>query len=518
MNVSRHHARLIKIEGQYYIEDLNSYNGVKVNGVKIQGKQPVNPGDLITIGDFQLTLQIEAPKVVEVPKPPDYARLVMISPPEPGREFPITGEIITLGRTDENIIIINHPSVSRQHAEIHIKEGKYTIKDLDSANGVRVNGEEYKTKELKFGDVIELGVVKFKFIGPGEIYHFDLDATIQVDAQSVEEYLRKEGINFKPFVILIIVAIVVAGSLYYFLVFAPKNKTPSETQKQLSTPIMNPQATINPEELLSKAKDAINQEKWSEAISYINQILANSPEHTEAQQLLTLANRELEVQPLYERTKSLVKIGDIEGGYQLCKRIPKTSRYYSMPPCNEMEDLYKDYLWNQLNNNLNDREKVKDITAKLETLSLNKSERDKLNELLKQKNEVEGGLLLAMKVKEIQEKNRGGERDDTMGNKRNKTKGKRNNKEDNKEPPKVMVDVNEVYKQAKQYYLKNDFLGCIKKLHEAPLNSQIVALLASCYQQSNQNEKACKLLNTAKKQYPGDNSIIRLIIQYNCRR
>ena len=40
-NVSRRHARLVKQNGAIFIEDLGSYNGIKVNGNKIAGRVAV---------------------------------------------------------------------------------------------------------------------------------------------------------------------------------------------------------------------------------------------------------------------------------------------------------------------------------------------------------------------------------------------------------------------------------------------------------------------------------------------
>ena len=56
-NVSRRHARLWKDSGSLVIEDLGSYNGVRVNGDKIAGPTPVKEGDLIEIGDYDLGIQ-----------------------------------------------------------------------------------------------------------------------------------------------------------------------------------------------------------------------------------------------------------------------------------------------------------------------------------------------------------------------------------------------------------------------------------------------------------------------------
>src|SRR3954466_13502737 len=58
-NVSRRHAKLLKSNGTVFIEDLTSYNGIKVNGDRIAGRAPVNEGDRIQIGDYQLALKLD---------------------------------------------------------------------------------------------------------------------------------------------------------------------------------------------------------------------------------------------------------------------------------------------------------------------------------------------------------------------------------------------------------------------------------------------------------------------------
>src|SRR2546421_9690321 len=58
-NVSRRHAKLVKSNGTVFIEDLTSYNGIKVNGDRIAGRAPVNEGDRVQIGDYQLALKLD---------------------------------------------------------------------------------------------------------------------------------------------------------------------------------------------------------------------------------------------------------------------------------------------------------------------------------------------------------------------------------------------------------------------------------------------------------------------------
>ena len=48
-NVSRRHAKLVKSNGSVFIEDLTSYNGIKVNGDRIAGRAPVNEGDRVMV-------------------------------------------------------------------------------------------------------------------------------------------------------------------------------------------------------------------------------------------------------------------------------------------------------------------------------------------------------------------------------------------------------------------------------------------------------------------------------------
>ena len=60
-NVSRRHARFLKNAGAIFVEDLRSYNGIKVNGDRIEGKVEIRDGDLVQIGDFDLALQGEQP-------------------------------------------------------------------------------------------------------------------------------------------------------------------------------------------------------------------------------------------------------------------------------------------------------------------------------------------------------------------------------------------------------------------------------------------------------------------------
>jgi hypothetical protein len=68
-SVSRHHALVLMGARDVIIEDLNSTNGVLVNGRKVS-RQLLNDGDLLTIGEAQFRLSVKfAPRTLEAPTP-----------------------------------------------------------------------------------------------------------------------------------------------------------------------------------------------------------------------------------------------------------------------------------------------------------------------------------------------------------------------------------------------------------------------------------------------------------------
>lgn len=81
-----------------------------------------------------------------------------------GRRMLVGPHGATLGRSRECDIMISNPEVSRRHAEISPTESGWTITDLGSTNGVRVNGRTITApRTLAAGDVIELGNAEIQF-------------------------------------------------------------------------------------------------------------------------------------------------------------------------------------------------------------------------------------------------------------------------------------------------------------------------------------------------------------------
>jgi hypothetical protein len=69
----------------------------------------------------------------------------------------------TIGRTRQNLIQLDVPSVSRKHAQIVLSEGGYVLRDLGSENGSFVNGERVTEHLLAEGDHLQFGILRFSF-------------------------------------------------------------------------------------------------------------------------------------------------------------------------------------------------------------------------------------------------------------------------------------------------------------------------------------------------------------------
>ena len=68
----------------------------------------------------------------------------------------------SIGRTDGNDLIVNHPSVSRKHAKIEERHGEWWVVDLKSTNGVKVNGELINESRINAGDKLLIGSVQIE--------------------------------------------------------------------------------------------------------------------------------------------------------------------------------------------------------------------------------------------------------------------------------------------------------------------------------------------------------------------
>ncbi len=387
-NVSRRHARLIRQNGSITIEDLESYNGIRVNGSRIQGRCQIRETDRVQIGDYLIELKSEAqdkadtmaertvpidridphattpvpngvepndsalattrmnkteaaailgagftaavtepmetlsdtdpganpvaaagapapltPPAQPVAHPGEHARLVVLSTGLAGREFELDKPAMVIGRTEDNDVCVNHRSISRHHAKVVRENGRFAIVDLQSSNGVRVNGEEYGKVELRRADVIDLGHVRLRFVEAGEDFLFGRDAhAVDVVPQGSSRLAMWFAL-----------ALLVVGA-------AVVTTTDSSTAA--------PSDEVS--KLLDTARKAVEAEKWNVALTAAKAALDADPTNRTAQGLMDQAQSELATEQVYKQFLRAVASKDYTKVAELFRRLDPESVYRVM--------------------------------------------------------------------------------------------------------------------------------------------------------------------------------------------
>jgi pSer/pThr/pTyr-binding forkhead associated (FHA) protein len=96
----------------------------------------------------------------------ELARLRVLGGPDHGTVFVMTANRATIGRGEENDIILSDLKASRKHIEVMVTaDGSALVRDLGSSNGFAVNGTAQKQTSVRSGDKIGLGQTVLEYIG-----------------------------------------------------------------------------------------------------------------------------------------------------------------------------------------------------------------------------------------------------------------------------------------------------------------------------------------------------------------
>ncbi len=253
------------------------------------------------------------------------ARLVMVTEPSRGVEFSLESEASVVGRWPENSIVVDHQSISRHHAKIIRDDNRYTIVDMGSQNGVLVNGEKYDRVELRKGDMIDLGHVRFRFIAPGEDFDFYRD---------FESEQRKSRFGLYA-AIGILGAVGVAAAVFLFRPGEDK-ETPEKKDEIAAVEKVDKETEEEPETVTpqissadhSKINAAIDAKDWEKAVSEGEALLKIHGDDALAKELIQKAKNEKENEIRFNNFMKSWKRGDHLAAVKLGKGFPQDSVYY----------------------------------------------------------------------------------------------------------------------------------------------------------------------------------------------
>lgn len=183
--VSGLHAQIIREGNQLVIVHPHPQKGSTANGLSYNGqvyrgstpfRKPLERGDIFRIADEHGTFVTLAYN--------DGSGAVQEAVHDI-RPFGLgITAIVTIGRTPDNMVVLNHPQVSGHHARLERVGNGHKIVDLGSTNHVYVSGRLVRDAVLKVGDEIRIGPFKLTYTGT-ELTQQDERAGIRIDALNV---------------------------------------------------------------------------------------------------------------------------------------------------------------------------------------------------------------------------------------------------------------------------------------------------------------------------------------------
>jgi pSer/pThr/pTyr-binding forkhead associated (FHA) protein len=185
--VSRLHATIEEVKGQYYLQDRDSLNGTLLNGKRI-GRAKLTEGDKITIGkhtivyclqegcvepsgetieQFDQTMVIntdETDSASPVEPSPDVRIPALVQKTKEGdRVIKLKRSNTIIGKTLTADIEINGFLIAEQHAEIAAEDGTFVLRHLHGLRKVTVAGKPIREHVLQNNDIIRIGNEEFIF-------------------------------------------------------------------------------------------------------------------------------------------------------------------------------------------------------------------------------------------------------------------------------------------------------------------------------------------------------------------
>jgi hypothetical protein len=113
------------------------------------------------------------------------ARLIITHQGTVIKEYDLSKEKVTVGRKPSNDIVLDDPTVSGVHAAFLHMQYTY-IEDLNSTNGIKLNGKKVNKRQLNHGDMVQIGQHEFKFIDDN-VQDFESTVVIAPPAQENRE-------------------------------------------------------------------------------------------------------------------------------------------------------------------------------------------------------------------------------------------------------------------------------------------------------------------------------------------
>lgn len=197
-DIGAFHAELYQENRFYYLTDLGTPGGTYVNEEKIGERYQVRSGDRVRLGTLELQIVDPAKAGAKAGAAPRWL-LQVVQGENQGHKYHVTGSM-TFGRSTKCELCFSDPELSRRHAEFYLKGDILEVKDLASANGLKVNHQTVTTTVLQPGDQVQLGSTTLLVIGPKVAVPetIDEDATVFIRAADLPDAFTTKPASPRP--------------------------------------------------------------------------------------------------------------------------------------------------------------------------------------------------------------------------------------------------------------------------------------------------------------------------------
>jgi hypothetical protein len=127
---------------------------------KVGGNEPPNRTQIMPALDIPDPMPAAAGAATQIFRP---ARLIPQNPEAGKQTYPLTLKPITLGAAAGCDVRIGGPGVDAKHAQISATMSGFTVVDMNTKHGTRVNAEKVRERTLRHDDVIQIGAARYVF-------------------------------------------------------------------------------------------------------------------------------------------------------------------------------------------------------------------------------------------------------------------------------------------------------------------------------------------------------------------
>ncbi|MCL2326257.1 MAG: FHA domain-containing protein [Proteobacteria bacterium] len=326
-SVSRTHARIFVSNNKCYIDDLGSANGVTVDGVALKTRTEIGNGSKIRIGEYTLYLEYkdnsanshgqDVLKTQIVSGGQGGFKIVRVSDKFAGEEFMLSELINSIGRTEDNYILLSDPSISRNHAKIINQGMTFKLSDLDSSNGTFVNGKRIRGEVLlQSGDEVRFGNVRFVFVSSNQRVDLALYA--------------KRGMGDNRMVLLTLAAVIVVVLIIFVVVaiYVVKDKGSDDAQiKDTTQAAEDPHAVLNVQ--LDEANRHFREGRFPVAQDMTGRLLETWPHESRVKELHDKVEEEIRNEQIITEGDALFDARRLSEALDKYREVNETAMAYA---------------------------------------------------------------------------------------------------------------------------------------------------------------------------------------------